>query len=81
MDGVLHIDEISEIGNRFSLEYFDFGSGKYLKDYEKLLGKGLPSLFHVQDTWENYEKIKAVIDKRFLSWKSQTNQKHWWKVW
>ena len=81
MDGVFLIDDISEIGNRFSFDYFDFDSGKYISDYEKTLANKLPTLFHVQDTWENYEKIKKVIDKRFLEWNKRNEKKPWWKVW
>jgi len=75
MDGVLLIDEVSEIGNRFSFDYFDFDSGQYLTDYETTLASELPTLFHVQDTWENYDKIKKVIDKRFLDWNKQNEKK------
>jgi len=81
LDGVLLINDISEVGNRFSFDYFDFETGKYLSDYEKTLAIGLPTLFHVQDTWENYEKIKKVIDKRFLEWNKRNEKKPWWKVW
>lgn len=31
IDGVFLIDELSELGNRFSFEYFDFDTGKYLE--------------------------------------------------
>ena len=68
LDGVLLIDELSEIGNKFSFEYFDFDTGQYLNDFETTLRNELPTLYHVEDTWENYEKIKKVIDKRFLNW-------------
>jgi hypothetical protein len=81
MDGVLLIDQVSEIGNRFSFDYFDFDSGQYLNDYETTLARELPTLFDVQDTWENYEKIKKVIDKRFLDWNKKNVEKAWWKVW
>jgi hypothetical protein len=81
MDGVLLIDEVSEIGNRFSLEYFEFDNGKYLGDYEATLASKLPTLYHVQDTWENYEKIRTVIDKRFFDWNKHPEKKPWWKVW
>jgi len=81
MDGVLLIDDISETGNRFSLEYFDFDSGQYLTDYEKTLVGGLPTLFHVTDTWENYYKIKEVIDRRFLEWSKRKEKRPWWKIW
>ena len=82
MDGVFAIEEVSEIGNRFALNYFDFDTGKYVSDYENTLAKQLPTLFHVQDSWENYEKIKKVIDIRFAEWNNiPIEKKPWWKIW
>jgi hypothetical protein len=82
MDGVFSIDEVSEIGNRFAINYFDFDTGKYVNDYENTLAAELPTLFHVQDTWENYDKIKTVIDLRFEEWNNiKIDKKPWWKIW
>ena len=82
MDGVFAIEEVSVIGNRFALNYFDFDTGKYVSDYENTLAKQLPTLFHVQDSWENYEKIKKVIDIRFTEWNNiPIEKKPWWKIW
>jgi hypothetical protein len=81
MDGVFSIEEVSELGNRFALDYFDFDTGKYLDDYEMTLANELPTLFHVEDNWDNYEAIGKVIDKRFSEWKLKNNKKPWWKIW
>jgi len=64
-DGVLLLEDLSKIGNLFSLHYFEFSSGLYPTDYTMTLCRDLPSIFHVADTWENYEKIKRVLDRRF----------------
>jgi len=40
----------------------------YLADYERTLGTGLPSLYHVAPTWENYAKLEPVIDRRYQGW-------------
>jgi len=80
-DGVLMIEDISELGNRFALPYFDFNSGQYMGDYEKTLAKNLPSAYHVTDTWDNYAKLKQVVDKRFSDWKNQNYKKPIWKFW
>ena len=69
-DGVLMIEDVSELGNRFALSYFDLDKGEYLNDYEIALAQNLPSLYYVNDTWENYMKLKQIIDKRFEDWKS-----------
>ncbi len=67
-DGVLLVNDLSEIGNRFALKYFEFGNGQYLADYEMTLANGLPSTYHVADTWDNYDKLKPVLEKRFEEW-------------
>jgi len=40
----------------------------FLADYERTLGTGLPSLYHVAPTWENYTKLEPVIDQRYQEW-------------
>jgi hypothetical protein len=72
-DGTLLAEDINEPGNRFTLAYFDFEKGQYLADYEMTLGQDLPSIYHIADTWEQYGKLKKVLDQRFADWK-QVNQ-------
>jgi hypothetical protein len=80
-DGVLLLEDINELGNRFALPYFDLETGEYLGDYEKTLAANLPSLYYVADTWENYMKLKQVLDKRFSGRKKQNKKKSFWKFW
>jgi hypothetical protein len=70
-DGGLDEDMLTVEGNQFAKDYYDDTKGKYLDDYAELLAQGLPSFYHVQDTWENYEKIKHRIDQRYNAWKQQ----------
>ena len=72
---------LNDEGNAFSQFYYDIEFGRYLADYEDTLCQDLPSLYHVKDTWENYYRIKAVIDTRFLGWKKRNAPKPWvfWK--
>jgi hypothetical protein len=69
-DGVLVSDMLSDEGNQFSQYYFDFDRGAFLQDYEELLAAKLPSIFHVENTWDNYLLLKAHIDVVFEHWKS-----------
>lgn len=66
-DGYLGYDLFNREGNMFA--YYYYGGGLYKKDYETVLAKNLPSLYHVKDSWENYELIVKVIDERFKEWK------------
>jgi hypothetical protein len=55
--------------------------GAYFADYKKVLVAGLASFWHVADTWKNYEKIAAVITRRYEDWKSPPPAKRWWQFW
>ncbi len=66
--GALVSDMLSEEGNAFTEAYFNRNGGKYLDDYADALGGGIESLYHVEDTWRNYELLKERIDARHLSW-------------
>jgi hypothetical protein len=67
-DGKLTDADLSEEGNNFAQAYFD--DGDFLADYEGLVGRGLPSIYHVADSWETYDKLKPRIDQRFSAWKA-----------
>lgn len=74
-DGVFDEEMLNAEGLAFTKAYFDFDKGQYLKDYEKLLSGKLPSMYHVQDTWENYDLLKTQIDNRFAAWKKKRKVK------
>ena len=63
-------EDLNEEGNSFCQFYFSVGDGygDYLEDYEVLSGE-LPSLYHVPDTWESFDKLSPLIDKRYKDWK------------
>ncbi|KKU66549.1 MAG: hypothetical protein UX89_C0022G0017 [Parcubacteria group bacterium GW2011_GWA2_47_16] len=69
LDGVLTNDALNAEGNDFAKYYFDTNNWPYLKDYMEVLCKGLPSEYHVKDTWENYDKLKQRIDENYSKWK------------
>lgn len=66
-DGYLGYELFNEEGNMFT--YYYYGGGLYKRDYEMLLCKELPSLYHVRDSWENFEQISRQISSRFTDWK------------
>lgn len=82
LDGVLTSNELNDEGNAFAKSYFDFTKGKYIHDYAKVFNVNLRSndFLNVKDTWNNYEKIKNIIDKRYQEWKERQNRK-WWEFW
>jgi len=86
--------DLSPEGNVFAEHYYIDGAGHrgayyidgaghrgaYFEDYKKVLAKGLPSFWHVADSWENYDKLAPVISKRYEVWKNPP-KKRWWQFW
>jgi hypothetical protein len=62
--------DLNDEGNAFAKMYYaGEGEGSYLNDYEAVLGGNLPSLYHVEDSWENFDALAPVIDRRFATWR------------
>lgn len=71
-------DDLNEEGNAFANFYYE--SNKYFSDYSATLAGGLPSLYHVEDNWENYHTMETVISHRYRKWKIHQGKK-WWQFW
>lgn len=69
-DGKFLKYDLNKEGFAFTKYYYGGKSPIYLTDYENILAKGLPSIYHVQDTWQNYDKIAHIISERYSEWKS-----------
>jgi len=64
-DGKLTDEDLNGRGNAFARTYYE---NHYLQDYVSTLASALDSPYHVEDTWENFEKISRVITRRFDTW-------------
>lgn len=69
-DGVLTDDMLSTEGNAFAGEYFNLSTGPYVTEYGRLLADGLETTYHVEDTWESFERLKRHLDERFAAWRA-----------
>lgn len=73
-DGKFWRDDLSAEGNEFAAAYYSGeggqGYGAYIEDYEGALAHGLPTIYHVADTWAIYDVIAPVIDWRFAEWRA-----------
>lgn len=65
-DGYLGYELFSQAGNFFTFYYY--AGGLYQKDYEEVLAKGLPTIYHVDDVWENYDALKSRLNIRLKDW-------------
>ena len=76
-DDCLVEDMLSDEGNAFAIHYFDFDRGQYGTDYVSELQGGLPSLFCVDYSEDNYQRMRKVIDRRHDEWRKP--KKSWWR--
>ena len=70
-------EDLNAAGNAFAIAYYEQESGGYLTDYEsifmrpRLFRRSLKSLYHVADTWKNFDKISPTLEKRLFAWRSR----------
>ncbi len=69
-DGCLIDDMLSDEGNAFSQAYFAFATGEFLKDYNETFSDCGPSPYHAPPTWESYDRLKPVLDRRLREWRA-----------
>ena len=67
-------EDLSPDGNAFAKSYYEAKDAEYIGDYEAALGADVPTLYHVTDTWENYERLAPAIAKRYAAWRKKANQ-------
>lgn len=67
-DEKLWEDDLNEQGLLFTKHYYE--SDIYIQDYSELLATEVESIYEVENSWDNYQKLKPVIDKRYNEWKS-----------
>lgn len=75
--GTLNDDDLDDDAQAFAKAYYGAdaasGSSPYLEDYEHTLAAGLPSIYHVQDAWDNYDLLAPVIDAAYERWRAEQN--------
>jgi hypothetical protein len=60
---------LTEEGSAFADDYYQLETeGGYLPDYADVLGEDVPTVYHIADTWENFDKLKPVLDRRYSEW-------------
>ena len=81
-DGKFSDKDLSAEGNAFARAYFDAESGRYARDYDAMLCDGLATAYHVRDTWQNFDKLKPRLDRRFTEWRAgRLGERPWWRFW
>lgn len=67
-DGALSHELFNDETNLFTFYYY--AGGIFKKDYNEVLVKSHKTIYHVEDTWENYDILKRRMNERFEEWKS-----------
>jgi hypothetical protein len=77
LDGVFDSEGLIQEAVKFTKDYFDFEKGNYINDYISTLDteNRAASIFHISDTWENYDRLKPILDKRLHDWKIKNNNR------
>lgn len=68
-DGKFWNDVLNDIGQKFTEDYYT--SILYYDDYVKTLDNDEETIYHIENSWKNYEKLKPILDKRFKKWKAR----------
>jgi len=70
MDGLFESTDLKDEGIEFTKYYFneDFSKSLYISDYIALFCAHVPTVYHVQDNWDNFDTMKKKIDDRFKEW-------------
>ena len=70
-DGKFTDEDLNDDGNAFTETYFDFKTGKYLTDYCAAVGISIHKIYYAADTWDNFDRLKPVLDKRYAEWRQK----------
>jgi hypothetical protein len=66
-DGVFDSTMVNEEARRFFLAY---DQDDYLDDYnQQVVPLEYESIYHVAPTWENYDEVAAILDRRLADWR------------
>lgn len=61
-------EDLNPEGLAFTQAYYE-NDADYFNDYIEVLAQDLPSLYHVENSWDNYERIAQRINQRYQDWK------------
>lgn len=86
LDGKFSEYNLNDLGNAFAKDYYvdetDFTdqfssfATDYINIFDSLAEESdfeYETFYHIEDTYENYDLMKQIIDHRFLEWKEYKN--------
>jgi hypothetical protein len=74
IDGKIYTEMLCQKAASFSLFYYG-SDNKYYDDLDSICKKfNLPSIYHLVDSWENYDKLSKLIGKAFAKWEKSARE-------
>jgi hypothetical protein len=70
-EGALTHKLFNEQANLFTFYYY--AGGIFKRDYTDILVKPLKTIYHVEDTWDNFDKMSLCISDRYVEWQELTH--------
>ena len=62
-------EDLNDEGNAFAGAYYVEGPQGFAGDLEKATAGKLPSIYHLSDSWKNYEQLAQLFKFRFDAWR------------
>lgn len=75
-DGQFTDEDLSADGNAFAAVYYQTSADKpatqidYFADYQDCLLDKVASVYHIADSWANFDRLKPVLDRRWQDWRA-----------
>ena len=67
-------EDLNEEGIEFTKYYYieerEEGISYYLQDYSTILQEDADSLYEMENTWGNYNRLKPLMDERYKVWRN-----------
>lgn len=64
-------EDLSAEGVEFTKFYYC--DGHYYDDLQNALPSDLPTFYHADDSWDNYDRVAELIDQAYQKWKSTSS--------
>lgn len=64
-------EDLNEEGLAFTEQYYNDDTQGYFNDYVQTLAASLPSFYHVEDSWQNYDLIAPLITRAYQRWQEK----------
>jgi len=69
-DGMIDEETLDGTGYAFAEEYVGWQAGQYFSELVRLFA--VPTVWHIEDTWSNFDRVRELVDARYAEWAGLT---------